>query len=54
MRINQFATPRDGIIVGGVSVTAPAEAGGADFKHQRTYRNGLMHAPVTGCASRAH
>lgn len=54
VQINQFATPRGDIIVGGgTSITGSKAVDGTDFKYQRTYKNGPMYAPVTGYASQS-
>lgn len=53
VKITQFATPRGDIIVGGKAVTGHKAVDGAEFKYQRTFKNGPMYAPVTGYASQA-
>ncbi|AVH58606.1 MULTISPECIES: peptidoglycan D,D-transpeptidase FtsI family protein [Streptomyces] len=53
VQIEQFATPRGDIIVGGRAVTGSTETSGTDLKFKRTYLNGPMYAPVTGYASQA-
>ncbi|GAA2541331.1 MULTISPECIES: peptidoglycan D,D-transpeptidase FtsI family protein [Streptomyces] len=53
VQIEQFATPRGDIIVGGRAVTGSSEVRGTDLKFKRTYVNGPMYAPVTGYASQA-
>lgn len=51
--INQYASPRGDIIVGGKAVTGHTETSGSDFKYKATFKNGAMWAPVTGFASQA-
>ncbi|GAA2975932.1 peptidoglycan D,D-transpeptidase FtsI family protein [Streptomyces fulvorobeus] len=53
VKITQFATPRGDIIVGGKAVTGSKAVSGAEFKYQRTFKDGPMYAPVTGYASQA-
>lgn len=53
VQINQFATPRGDIVVGGRAITGSTEVDATDFTYKRTYRNGPMYAPVTGYASQA-
>lgn len=53
VQIEQFATPRGDIVVGGRAITGSAEVNGTDLKFKRTYTNGPMYAPVTGYASQA-
>ncbi|MHC8423845.1 peptidoglycan D,D-transpeptidase FtsI family protein [Streptomyces sp. NB004] len=53
VQIEQFATPRGDIVVGGRAVTGSAEVKGTDLKYKRTYLDGPMYAPVTGFASQA-
>ncbi|MFC8130833.1 peptidoglycan D,D-transpeptidase FtsI family protein [Streptomyces sp. NPDC057302] len=49
--IERYAQPRGDIIVDGKAITGSKEAGGGDYKYQRTYKNGPMWSPVTGFAS---
>ncbi|MFC9245962.1 peptidoglycan D,D-transpeptidase FtsI family protein [Streptomyces sp. NPDC057136] len=53
VKITQFATPRGDIIVGGNEVTGSKAVSGAEFKYQRTFKDGPMYAPITGYASQA-
>ncbi|MFJ7767633.1 peptidoglycan D,D-transpeptidase FtsI family protein [Streptomyces sp. NPDC097107] len=53
VQIEQFATARGDIIVGGRAITGSTETEGTDLKYKRTYVDGLMYAPVTGYASQA-
>lgn len=53
VQIEQFATPRGDIIVGGRAVTGSKETETTDLKYKRTYVDGPMYAPVTGYASQA-
>ncbi|MFD5492818.1 peptidoglycan D,D-transpeptidase FtsI family protein [Streptomyces sp. NPDC127091] len=53
VQIEQFATPRGDIVVGGRAVTGSTEVQGTDLKYKRTYVDGPMYAPVTGYASQA-
>ncbi|MFB7654111.1 MULTISPECIES: peptidoglycan D,D-transpeptidase FtsI family protein [unclassified Streptomyces] len=53
VQIEQFATPRGDIVVGGRAITGSAEVKGTDLKFKRTYTDGPMYAPVTGYASQA-
>ncbi|MER6999323.1 penicillin-binding protein 2 [Streptomyces sp. NPDC000410] len=53
VQIEQFATPRGDIIVGGAPITGSQKVDGAEFMYRRTYKNGPMYAPVTGYASQA-
>ena len=53
VQIDEFATPRGDIVVGGQAITGSTEVEGTDLKYQRTYTEGPMYAPVTGYASQA-
>ncbi|MFJ8805214.1 peptidoglycan D,D-transpeptidase FtsI family protein [Streptomyces sp. NPDC102490] len=53
VQIEQFATPRGDIVVGGRAVTGSKETETTDLKYKRTYVDGPMYAPVTGYASQA-
>ncbi|WP_345962941.1 penicillin-binding protein 2 [Streptomyces sp. BRB040] len=53
VQIEQFATPRGDIVVGGRAITGSKETESTDLKYKRTYVDGPMYAPVTGYASQA-
>jgi penicillin-binding protein A len=51
--IARYAQPRGNIIVDGKAITGSTDTKSGDFRYKRTYKNGLMWAPVTGYASQA-
>jgi peptidoglycan glycosyltransferase len=53
VQINQFASPRGDIIVGGDAITGHTTTKDNDFRYKATFKNGPMWAPVTGYASQA-
>ncbi|MFI6489917.1 penicillin-binding transpeptidase domain-containing protein [Streptomyces sp. NPDC050564] len=51
--IARYDQPRGDIVVGGSTVTGSKDTG-EQLRHERTYRNGPLYAPVTGFASQLY
>ncbi|MEV0178392.1 penicillin-binding transpeptidase domain-containing protein [Streptomyces sp. NPDC050625] len=51
--IARYGQPRGDILVDGVPVTGSKDTG-EQLRHERTYRNGPLYAPVTGFASQVY
>ncbi|MDQ0993031.1 penicillin-binding transpeptidase domain-containing protein [Streptomyces sp. V3I7] len=51
--IARYAQPRGDILVGGRSVTGTRDSG-EQLRHERTYADGPLYAPVTGFASQVY
>ncbi|MEU0371051.1 penicillin-binding transpeptidase domain-containing protein [Streptomyces sp. NPDC006283] len=51
--ITRYAEPRGDILVDGKPVTGSRDTG-EQLRHERTYRNGPLYAPVTGYASQTY
>jgi cell division protein FtsI/penicillin-binding protein 2 len=51
--IARYGQPRGDILVDGVPVTGSRDTG-EQLRHERTYRNGPLYAPVTGFASQVY
>ncbi|CAM5461393.1 Penicillin-binding protein 2 OS=Streptomyces alboniger OX=132473 GN=CP975_24275 PE=3 SV=1 [Streptomyces alboniger] len=51
--IVRFAQPRGDILVDGAPVTGSKDTG-EQLRHERTYKNGPLYAPVTGFASQVY
>ncbi len=49
----RYGQPRGDILVGGRAVTGSRDSG-QRFRHERTYRDGPLYAPVTGFASQVY
>ncbi|MGW7409542.1 penicillin-binding transpeptidase domain-containing protein [Streptomyces sp. NPDC054833] len=51
--IARYGQPRGDILVDGIPVTGSKDTG-EQLRHERTYRNGPLYAPVTGFASQVY